>query len=173
MSGTVRTKQNNTRKLTSIFISEDVGNVKSYIFMDVLVPAVKKAVSDIVRDGIDMLLYGEPHGSKGRSSNLPYVSYNKVSSNRREERRASTVRAGYSFDDIVLDNRGDAEEVLYQLDGILESYGVVSVADLYDLVGLPHNFTDNKYGWTNLRSAEVSRSRNGFVLKLPRANPID
>ena len=173
VSGKVKTKQNNTRKLTNLFVAEDVSNVKSYIFMDVLVPAIKKAVSDIVRDGIDMLLYGEPHGDRRRSSSTPYVSYNKVGSSRREDRRTSSLRAGYNFNDIVLETRGDAEEVLDQMDGMLEAYGIVSVADLYDLVGLPHNFTDNKYGWSSLRTAEVTRTRDGYILKLPRATPID
>ena len=55
VSGKVTTKKNEVRKLTDIFISEDARNVKSYIFMDVLVPAIKKAISDIVTDGIDMI----------------------------------------------------------------------------------------------------------------------
>ena len=50
----------------------------------------------------------------------------------------------------------------------------MTVADLYDLVGLNHNFTDNKYGWTNLRNAQPVRDRDGYyILKLPRAVPID
>lgn len=174
VSGKVRTKTNNTRKLTSIFISEDVNNVKSYIFMDVLVPAIKKALSDILREGVDMLLYGKPNGSSGRSSSVPYVSYNKTSTSRRDDRRVNHVRAGYNFEDIVLETRGDAEELLYQLDEAIEKYGVISVADLYDSVDLPHNFTDNKYGWTSIRTAEVVRARGGgYIIKLPRAMPID
>ena len=55
----VKTKKNDGRKLANIFISEDAANVKSYVFMDVLVPAIKKAISDIVTNGIDMILYGE------------------------------------------------------------------------------------------------------------------
>lgn len=173
ISGKVKKKQNNTRKLTNIFISEDASNVKSYILMDVLVPAIKKAVSDIVRDGIDMLLYGEPHGRKS-SSNAPYVSYRNYSDKRSSERRTTHVRSGYNFDDISLETRGEAEEVLDRMDEMIETYGIVTVADLYDLVGLNHNFTDNKYGWTNLRNAQPVRDRDGYyILKLPRAVPID
>ena len=59
------------------------------------------------------------------------------------------------------------------MDGMLETYGVVSVADMYDLVGITCNYTDNKYGWTNLRNAEPVRVRDGYMLKLPKAGPID
>ena len=41
--GKVKTKKNEVRKLTDIFISEDVANVKNYILLDVLVPSIKKA----------------------------------------------------------------------------------------------------------------------------------
>ena len=62
-----KTKKKN--KLVDTFISEDAQNIKSYILMDVLVPAIKKAISDIVTDGISMLLYGDTsHGSKRSSS---------------------------------------------------------------------------------------------------------
>ena len=158
-------------KLTDVFISEDAANVKSYIVMDVLVPAVKKAISDIVRDGIDMILYGE---SKGRSSSSSsYVSYRDYS--RRDEDRfrdRDRDRRGYNHDDIVLESRGEAEEVITRMDELIETYGVVSVADLYDLVGKTCEYTDNKYGWTNIRNAEPIPVRDGWMLRLPKALPL-
>ena len=57
-------KKSELSKFANVFISEDVQNVKSYILMDVLVPAIKKAISDIVANGIDMLLYGESGRTK-------------------------------------------------------------------------------------------------------------
>ena len=38
-------------------------------------------------------------------------------------------------------------------------------ADLYDLVGINGSYTDNKYGWTHLRSTDVQRVRDGYLLK--------
>ena len=68
VTGKVKTKKKSeVRKLADIFIPGDISNVKSYILMDVLVPAVKKAISDIVVDGIDMILYnGERRYDKRR-----------------------------------------------------------------------------------------------------------
>ena len=59
------------------------------------------------------------------------------------------------------------------MDELIDRYEVVSVADLYELVGITGNYTDNKYGWTNIRNAEVVRVRDGYVLKLPKATPIN
>ena len=61
-------KKGEMQKFADVFISEDVGNVKSYILMDVLVPAIKKAISDIVTNGIDMILYGETGRTRKASS---------------------------------------------------------------------------------------------------------
>lgn len=172
--GRVRTKpKSGVSKITDVFISEDAANVKSYIVMDVLVPAVKKAISDIVRDGIDMILYGESRGRKSSSAS-GYVSYRDYSrSDDRDRFWDSRSRSSYAHDDIILDSRGEAEEVLTRMDELIDTYGNVSVADLYDLVGKSSEYTDNKYGWTNIRNAEPIRVRDGYMLKLPKVLPIN
>ena len=166
-------KKSEVSKLKDIFISEDASNVKSYIIMDVLVPAIKKAIADIVTNGIDMILYGESKGRKSSSAS-GYVSYRDYSrSDDRDRFRDSRSRSSYAHDDIILDSRGEAEEVLTRMDELIDTYGNVSVADLYDLVGKSSEYTDNKYGWTNIRNAEPIRVRNGYMLKLPKALPIN
>lgn len=166
-----KTKKKN--KLVDTFISEDAQNIKSYVLMDVLVPAIKKAVSDIVTDGISMLLYGDTSHGGRRSSNSSHVNYTRYSSDRRDDRGSSYRNTRYSHDDVILETRGEAEEVLDRMCELIDTYGVVSVADMYDLVGITCNYTDNKYGWTNLRNAEPVRVRDGYMLRLPKAGPID
>ena len=56
---------------------------------------------------------------------------------------------------------------------IIDQYGFVTVADMYDMADLPAPYTSSKYGWTNIRTAETIRGRDGYVLKLPKAMPID
>ena len=178
VAGPVKTrKKSKFSKLTEEFISEDAKNVKSYVFGEVLIPAIKKAISDIVTDGIDIILYGESRrGGRGRS-NADRVSYrNYYDRDTRASRmidRGNTPYSGYSYDDIILSTRGEAEDVLSRMDELIEAYGLVRVADLYDLVGITGNYTDNKYGWTNIRNAEILRVRDGYMIKMPRAIPID
>ena len=173
--GTVKTrKKSAASKLTDVFISEDAVNVKSYVIMDVLIPAIKKAVSDIVTDGIDMILYGgSGHGRRsGNSNKIQYRNYY----DRRDDRRSNNdnrTLSRYNYDDIILDTKGEAEEVLTRMDELLDTYGVVAVADLYELVGVTGSYTDNKWGWMNLRTAESVRVRDGYKLKLPKAMPIE
>lgn len=175
VSGTAKVKKKSElSKLSSIFISEEAANVKSYIFMDVLVPAIKKAVSDIITDGIDMILYGGEGRSRNKSgSNTSYVSYSKYSDRDRRDRYSDSRRTGYDLGNIILDNRGDAEEVLSQMDDIIAEYKMASVADLYDLIGIMPKHTDNKYGWTNIRNARVERTRDGYAIRMPKPLPLD
>lgn len=165
-------KKSKTSKFAEMFIAEDATSVKSYIVSDVLVPAAKKLISDIVKDGIEMILYGGTNRGK-RTGDLraDYVSYNRFS-DRKYDDRPRESRTGYSYDDVVLDTRGEAEEVLDTMCSVIDEYGMVSVMDLYDLVGITGQYTDNKYGWKNLRNAEPVRTRDGYMLKLPRAIPL-
>lgn len=176
VNGTAKTKKKGAAgKMADVFISEDVSNVKNYIFMDVLVPAIKKAISDIVRDGIDMILYGESGRSK-RNSNKSRVSYSTYYDDDHRDTRARTSKssqARFDFEDIVFETRRDAEDVREQMEELIDRYSVVSVADMYDMAGLSAPYTSNKYGWMNIRTAEPVRVREGYILKLPRPKPID
>ena len=174
IKGTAKTKKNEIRKLKDVFISEDVKSVKSYILMDVLVPAIKDAIEDIVTNGIRMVLRGETSARK--SSSASKVSYNRIYDskiNNDRFARDSSPSLRYSYDDIILESRGEAEDVITRMEEIIEEYGFVRVADLYDLVGITGDYTDNKYGWTSIRSAEPVRVRNGYMLRLPRAVPLN
>lgn len=167
-------KKSDVKKFADTFIAEDITSVKDYIIMEVLLPAAKKAISDIVTNGIDMILYGETRSkSKSRESRVSYTSYYKDRDRDYDRPSRSRGRYGYDYDDIILDTRKEAEEVLDRMDDLIDTYGMVSVADLYDLVGISGNYTDNKYGWTNLRNADVQRVRDGYLLKLPKALPFD
>lgn len=174
ITGTAKTKKKSEiRKFTDVFISEDVNNVKSYILMDVLVPAIKKAISDIVTNGVDMILYGEAGFNKKRST-VSKISYNKMFDDPRSSRiHSERGRTGLDYDELIFDSRGDAEAVLSALEDIIAQFGVASVGDLYDLAQVSTtNYAINKYGWSDLRSAEVIRARDGYMIKLPRALPL-
>ena len=176
VSKTPKVKKSSLREFTENFIANDASNVGSYLGKEVLIPAFKNLLSDIVTDGINMLLYGESRRRGKGGSKATYVSYNDYSSDRRDSRRYSEdnrPRVGRIYEDVILDSRGDAEEVLRRMDEILETYTVVSVADFCDLVDISCPYTDVKYGWKDIRTAEVIRVRDGYKIKLPRAVVID
>ena len=172
VTGTAKVKKKNElHKLADVFISEDVKNVKSYVLGDVLVPAIKKAIVDIVTDGINMIFYGGTRRGS-RSSDGSRVSYRSFYDRRDDDRRPSG-RSRFDFDEIIFETRPEAENVLDQMGDVIKQYGFVTVADMYDMADLTQPFTSNKYGWMNVRSAEVVRVRDGYVIKLSKPSPID
>jgi hypothetical protein len=57
---------------------------------------------------------------------------------------------------------------------VIDQYGMVTVADMYEMADRSAPYTSNKYGWTSVRSAEVVRARGGqYIIKLPKAMPLD
>ena len=170
VSGSVKSKKKNgLQKITNVFVPEDVDDVKSYIFEDIVVPAVKDIILDAVR-----ALLGVNGTSRGRSSTSSKISYRKYYDDRdRIDSAPTRTRTGYDYDDIILETRGEAEDVLERMEELIDMYQLVSVADFYDLVGVSGNYTDNKYGWTNVRKASVVRVRDGYMIKLPKALPLN
>lgn len=153
---------------TVLFDDNNVGDVKEYVIFDVIVPAVKNAISNAITGGIDMLLFGERRSDSSRSRG--YTSYSSRSTNRRDSSRRDYRHSSvFEFDDILLPTKIDATSVIDNMFNILDEYGVVSVADYYALVGEPSNYQMNAWGWENLGNVYVQRTRTGeYKIVLPK-----
>lgn len=169
-------KKSPMRKFMDTFITGDIESVKEYALNDVIVPFVKKALYDIITGCADIFIYqGKGHKKHTtKAGNISYQSfYNGGDRFGGSSSSAPKTTSGYSPDDIVVSTYSDAEDVLNRMNEIIENYGMVSVADLYDLVGIPDEYTDQKYGWKNLRNAEPVRVNDGYLLKLPKVTSLD
>ena len=169
------------RKFLSEFLADDISNIKDYILWDVLLPAVKNAISDTITNGIDMLLFGQtrtrgsntvkritPYSSLYSSSNR-VVKYNDI---QEQQSRKNRGLSGYSYQEVVLASRPEAEDVLAHMRIYLDRYGVVSVSDLYDAVGEVPEMMDTKWGWTDLTGACVQRCSDGYLIRMPRVESL-
>lgn len=184
VSGDVlRRKKPLGKRFMETFVGGDARSVWNYVLLEVLIPAAKDAMADAITQGIERVLFGEVRSSnrRGTSRTGGYVSYNRYSSpsrppwdRGRDERPplSRRARAQHDFDEIILPTRREAEEVIDNLFNLISKYDVASVADLYDLVGITPNFTDNKWGWADIRGADVTRVRNGYLLDLPKPEPL-
>lgn len=179
VSGSVKTKKKSSlSKFADTFIEEDKDTVVGYLLSEVLIPSFKKMVSDTIKTGIDKILYGDAEVSRSNSP-ASKISYSKYYNDKSSYSRSSSTtpvsnrRDTYEYNNIVLETRGDAEAVLMGMDDIIAKYEIVSVADLYDLVGIAGSYTDYKYGWTDIRSARIERVRDGYVIRMPKALPLD
>ena len=178
--GKVR-KQGLVKKFARYIIEDTVESARERTLADIVVPGIKTLIFDTATEILDVMLFGGA-GDALRSSR-------KRSNSRREGRtsysrfyedkdRRSSQRESYRDlpndpDDIILDTRREAQNVLEDLDHMIHTYGQASIADFYDLVGVTSDFTDNKYGWTTLRGASIKPVRDGFLIILPRTRILD
>lgn len=185
----VRRKKPLGRRLFEHFVGGETKGVWGYVAADVLIPAARDGVADAFHEAVDRIFLPD-NRSRGRRSrrpgNGPYIDYNKQY--RRDDPRgredprdrdggrpslSRRARASHDFDEIILPTRVEAEEVIDRMFDLVSQYEMVTVADLYDLVGLANNYTDEKWGWTDIRGAGVSRIKGGYLLDLPRPEPLD
>ncbi len=171
--GVRQKKKSGVSRLGGMIVPGDLDSAASYILQDVLIPTIQRALYEMVCNGLGMLLGQAPRTSKS-SPNGARVSYRAYydQKNDRRDYNSSKTRTAYSYDDVIFDRVADAEEVLWRMEELLERFDSVSVADLLDMAGLPANYTDNKYGWTDLSMARVESVMGGYRIRLPRATTL-
>lgn len=162
------------------FFVDDLPDIANHLVIDVAIPAAKNAITDMVTQGIQQLLYGAVDVHRGRSGT--YTSYGSSSrttytrsapnSVRYSEPRGRTRQNNVRVDDLIFDTRSDATEVIEYLAETVERYGQVSVADLYSSVGIQPKYTDERWGWTTLDAFELRSSRDGWLIISDSPEPI-
>lgn len=170
------------KKFAETFVSEDVESVKSYIFSDVIIPMVKDMIVGVINQGADMLFYGRSGGTnyKGRSNgkygSASYQSYY----NGGKQKAYSSGQPTRDTSEITFDTRKLAWDVLEEMRAVVEQYDNLSIIDYHDIVEkvtgfvASSNYTDDRYGWTDLSGVDVKMVRGGrYVLTLPKAVLLD
>ena len=159
---TIKQKNIFQRMFDNIFTSK-TGSIKHYIIDELLIPNVKRGIQEI----INIMLYGsESRGSSVNYGGPSYRRYNDYS--RRETGPVYQRPNNYVLDTIILENRKEAEDVLDTLYDCLQTYNVVRVSDLNDLLGATGRYTDNNYGWSSLEGSTIISRYDGYEIKLPR-----
>lgn len=79
----------------------------------------------------------------------------------------------YRYTQLVYQSKIDADNVLRSLRETLMAYKTVSCFDLYEFSGVPANPLDRSYGWRDLSTADIALGGNGWVIRLPKALPLD
>lgn len=163
------------KKVLAEFLEQDANDIKEYVWRDVMIPTIKETICNIV----ELLLFGSTSRGKGRSrggsnEHTSYSSYYYSSGRNSSTRRENDKnRAPRNFNEIVFATRMDCEEVISTLEESLEQYGAVSIADLYDAIGVTGEYVDNKWGWKDGARFSVRRVRDGYVIDMPKPTLLD
>lgn len=185
ISGTAKvTKRKKSRKILDSFVSEDLPEVRNYIWDDVVAPIIRSCLYDIGVGALSSVFgrgsggnYGR-YGGNGRYGGDTRVSYRQYYDNGPRDRRKDDRyyrRGVYDYDELSFDTYAEADKVLGRMLDQISAYGNVSVLEMYDFSGLSCDYTAKDYGWVNLRRAVVRQGRDGrwYIEGLPKAMPID
>lgn len=169
-------KKSAIKEALRTFFAQDLPEIAEHLVIDVAIPAAKNAITDMVTQGIQQLLYGEVDPRRRPSSG--YTSYSSPSrsdrgrgsyESRRYERRQPKPT---NVEDLVFDTRGDAVDVIEFIAEQIEEYGQVSVADLMSSVGIQPRYTDERWGWTTTDAFEIRQIREGWLVSADRPEPL-
>jgi hypothetical protein len=181
----VRRKKGLGQQFKETFVGGNARMAIEYMTIEVVVPAIQNTLIDAVQGGFERLIRGEsgtrPRRSgvyRGNYDNVGHVNYQGMSMTRDPRPSTSRMlsrqsRARQEFDEIVIPNRSEAEEVIDRMFDILSRHGTVTVSELYEMTGIQSAHTDHKWGWTQLRGARVARLGDGrYVLDLPEPEAL-
>lgn len=172
-------KKSAIKEALRTFFAQDLPEIAEHLIIDVAIPAAKNAITDMVTQGIQQLLYGEV--DPRRRSSYGYTSYSSSSrsdrsrgyyESRRTERREQRQPKPTNVEDLVFDTRGDAVDVIEFIAETIEQYGQVSVADLMSSVGIQPRYTDERWGWTTTDAFEIRQIREGWLVSADRPEPL-
>ena len=184
-------KKSRTKRAKALFFGGDARGAVMFVATEVLVPALKDMIIDGGREVLERIVLGDRRSqssyrgnyySRSSPTRTRYDGYSRPTQYaqtapwRREEPRhvSDHSRAVFDFGEIIIESRGEAEQVLDTLIDVIQQYGQTSVSDLYGLVGITSAYTDQKYGWTTLQGSTVQHVRGGgYLLVLPRPVPLD
>lgn len=165
---------------------EGIPSVTSYLNKEIIVPAVKDVIANSVSAGVNMMVYGRDQAGERRGGYNNYSSkqaptYNRPTRNyqssynsaqapiEREPVRRNTM---FRSTDYIMNTRQEALDVLDMLRENLENYGLVTLADFFDLIGVESQYVDNNYGWQDLRDVTIVPVRGGYTLSLPNVHVL-
>lgn len=162
------------------FKGEDAQSVGHYVLFEVVLPQLKDLIFDVGSSALQRALFGDragrPYTPAGRKGYTPYntIASSAISKAAQAAKPTPTL-ASDEFGDIIVETRGEAQEVMDKIGNLIETYGMASVADLKAAVGLTGNFTDEKFGWVAMGGTDIRRmggAQPGYVLIFPRPEEL-
>lgn len=168
------------KKLKGVFFGGDFKQAGRGVIADVVLPAIRDLMVNATVRGVERAVYGESARNRGiRPEMRSRIQYNSpftrpgpspmLPNQPPYVTHRVTTRESNS---IIIASRADADAVLTTMVECVATYGIVSLADLNELLGRPVAAVDNNWGWTNINTAEIRQIGQGFVLELPPMEEI-
>lgn len=175
----LRRKKSRAKRLKEMFTGGDSRSLWEAVVEDTVVPAFKHLFQDAIETAIEGILWqGERRGGRRGRPGMGHVNYQDRSRYRSDPRREDSRemsrrgRSTHDFDEIIVESRHEAGDILDNLFELVSKFDEASVADLYDMVDITPTPQDQRWGWTDISGARAVRVNGGYLLDLPRPEPL-
>jgi hypothetical protein len=175
-------KQSELDKLVDTMFVGRASEIGESLISDILIPAFKQTVSNLVTNGISMLLYNEKDVKTYNSGNIKRMNgsvitrtdYSTQSNNRVAYRQKGEI-GGYTYPKVYFEDRLDADKVFANMQDQVERYDQVSVRAYCEMTGTQFSRIDEDYGWDkqDLVYARIRSTRDGWIINLPRPQRLE
>lgn len=181
------------QRLKAHLTGDDGKSVGHHIVHDVLLPS---ALDMFYEAGVELLGLVLGRSNRSRAGGVGQFNYSNIANSimskvnyqppgfmasptmatQKQQSRSTVipVRSTIDLEDIQLETRVEADAILLQMDEYIGRFGQATRADLFDMLGITGESTDENFGWKNLHGVRPHRNRNGmYSLNLPRAIQLD
>jgi len=168
-------------KFKKAWFGENVENAGEFVIFEVGIPAMKATLSDMISNGMEVLLFGESSGRHSRGRSKESSGYTGMY--RRERERERDVREerrsyGYIWEQVEPRSQRDCMAIIAEMKDFAYDNEYVTVAELLDIMRASNlaEYTDENKGWyaEDLKGNACScyAVRGGYLLDLPRPRAI-
>lgn len=167
-------------KIAENFLVTDKEEIEDRVIYDYIIPGIKNLIEDIIH----MILFGGSSNSRiirERGETRPRrVRYeDKFDERRRRDDEFVSYRPSRK-PIITFSKESLANQVLSGLCEYVDDYGRVTLKEFYSIVSevtegdidVPTSWTMTKYGWYDMTGANITHTRSGWCLKMPKAEVL-
>lgn len=172
-------KPSPVKRFKSTFVKASLKSIAAGILTEVLIPSVTDMMYNSGRNALDRAFYNgrNPRASgptATQSVMTQAINYTKGAQAMANSGPAMSkeARARHDFSGLAFRERHQAQSILDQMFAVLGKYDVISVADLYIMVGMTPDAPDNRFGWVSLAGAGVRHTGAGYTLDLPATQQL-
>ena len=168
-----------SEKIVNAFLPCERENLGEWLVFDMLIPMTKNVVSDVIKGMLNSWTGGNSSKWADNSSfesRNSYSSYydrtNKQSAIKQQRNRPNTHYGSTKV--FWVPSREAAEDVMKRMEGTIDEFQMITVADTCDLIGVSANYTDTSWGWETMRGARYVAAEGGGVnIIMPSPRQID
>lgn len=162
------------KRVARSMVADDASSVGEFMVTDVVVPAMKNLLFEMVTQGARRTLWGASMRGAGparsgiisaATGSVLKTNYHDVPTGRPS--MPSPTRNSHDFSTLVVESREDAESIIVALMDDIARYQQATVEDFYGYLGVTSDWADGKWGWKDLSTADIRQTQGGWRFDLP------